>query len=60
MFAWQTIDKHVGLRSDDSRVDETQEEESSNQRADRKVRGVRVLSLLGDIGIEKMVALVST
>lgn len=45
VLAWQAIDKHIGLRSDNGRVDEAQEEESSNQRADGKVRGVRVFSL---------------
>jgi hypothetical protein len=45
MFIGYTIDEHVRLWCDDSRIDETQEEETANKRADGEISSLRVLSL---------------
>lgn len=42
---WQTVDEHVGLRSNDGRVDEAKEEETSDQRTDRVICRFRVFPL---------------
>lgn len=40
-----SIDEHVGLRGDDSGVDESKEEEAADERAKSKVARVGVLPL---------------
>lgn len=44
-FGWNSIDQHVGLRSDDCGVDKPEEEEASDQGTDCVVGSVRVFSL---------------
>lgn len=46
VFAGQSIDEHVSLGGDNRWVDESQEEEASNQRANGKVGGIGVFSLM--------------
>jgi hypothetical protein len=45
VFAWKPVNEHVGLWGDNGRVDEAQEEESTDQRADGKVGGIWILAL---------------
>lgn len=47
----QAVDEHVRLRRDDRRVDESQEEEAADQRADGRIRRVGVLALCVLIGL---------
>jgi len=41
----ERVDEHVGLRRDDGRVDEAQEEEAADERADGEVGRLGVLAL---------------
>lgn len=46
MLARKSIHKHIRLRGDNSRIDEAQEKEAADERADGKVGGIWVFSLL--------------
>ena len=45
VFGGYSVDQHVRLWCDDGRVDETEKEETANERADGRVCRVWVLSL---------------